>query len=106
MRRVGIFLGLYAAASLLDYWPVIVSDRVIVAKLQAKPFNVNIIQVYAPTSASSEEEMEHFSTNLDKAMRQCQSVRESKYNNGRLECKSKTGSLSGYSRSFWTGYKE
>ena len=70
-RGVGIFLGPRATASLLGYWQI--SNRVIIAKLQANPFNMNIIQVYAPTCASSEEELENFYDDLDKAMRQCRS---------------------------------
>ena len=40
---------------LLGYWM-----QVSIAKLQARPFNMNIIQVYALTCASSEEEWENF----------------------------------------------
>jgi len=32
---------------------------------------MNIIQIYAPTGASSEEELDNFYDDLDKAMRQC-----------------------------------
>lgn len=41
-----------------------VSDRVILLQLNAKPMNVNIIQAYAPTSSSTEEELEKFYTDL------------------------------------------
>ena len=40
-------------------------------KLFRKPFNLSIIQVYAPTSASSEEEIEAFYNDLDDAYKQC-----------------------------------
>jgi len=71
-RGVGVFLGPRATASLLGYWPI--SDRVIIAKLQARPFNMNIIQVTCSNimiCASSEEELDNFYDDLDKAMRQC-----------------------------------
>ena len=71
VRGVGIFLGPRVAASLLGYWPV--SDRVIIAKIKAQPFNMNIIQVYAPTSSSSDDDLETFYADMDKAMNQCQS---------------------------------
>ncbi|XP_044755090.1 craniofacial development protein 2-like [Coccinella septempunctata] len=34
-----------------------ISDRVAILKVNAKPFNMNIIQTYAPTSESSEQEL-------------------------------------------------
>ena len=42
-------------------------------KLQAKPFNIAIIQVYAPTSESSEDELATFYCDLDKAKKECKS---------------------------------
>jgi len=38
-------------------------------KLNAKPFNLNVIQVYAPTSASTEEELDDFYEESDKCKR-------------------------------------
>ena len=48
-----------------------ISDRIIIVKLFSKPFNLSIIEVYAPTSASSEEEIEAFYNDLDDAYKQC-----------------------------------
>ena len=48
-----------------------ISDRIIIVKLFSKPFNLSIIQVYAPTSASSEEEIETFYNDLDDTYKQC-----------------------------------
>ena len=36
------------------------NDRMISVHLQGKPFNINIIQVYAPTSNAEEAEVERF----------------------------------------------
>ena len=36
-------------------------------RIHGKPFNLLIIQVYAPTSASSEEEIEDFYSDLEDA---------------------------------------
>ena len=41
---------------ILGYWPV--SERNIMIKLKAKPFDISIIQTYAPTSTHSDEETE------------------------------------------------
>ena len=57
------------ANSVVGFWPV--SDRIALVKLKAKPFNINVIQVYAPTSASTEEELEEFYEELDKYKKEC-----------------------------------
>ena len=36
------------------------NDRMISARLQGKPFNITVIQVYAPTSNTEEAEVEGF----------------------------------------------
>jgi len=38
-------------------------------KLQATPVNINIVQVYAPTSTASEEEIDHFYEQLIEVVR-------------------------------------
>ena len=48
-----------------------ISDRIIIVKIFSIPFNLSIIQVYAPTSASSEEEIVAFYNDLDDAYKQC-----------------------------------
>ena len=68
-RGVGIFLSEDAAKSLKGYWAV--SDRVILVKLQGSPFDINIIQVYAPTADSEEEEIENFYDSVDSVIREC-----------------------------------
>ena len=36
------------------------NDRMISARLQGKPFNITVIQVYSPTTNAKEAEVEHF----------------------------------------------
>ena len=36
------------------------NDRIISVHFQGKPFNITLIQVYAPTSNAEEDEVEHF----------------------------------------------
>ena len=36
------------------------NDRMISVRFQGKPFNITVIQVYAPTSSAEEAEVEHF----------------------------------------------
>ena len=50
-----------------------ISDRVMMMKLKGLHFNINVIQVYAPTAQSEDEEIERFYDDLDNARRQCKS---------------------------------
>ena len=40
------------------------NDRMISVRLQGKPFNITVIQAYAPTSNAEEAEVEHFYEDL------------------------------------------
>lgn len=71
MSGVGILMKNEIVKSLIGFYPV--SDRVILAKLQGSPFNVAIIQVYAPTSASTDEDLKKFYSDLDAAKCLCRS---------------------------------
>ena len=64
---VGIILRNEVAKSLIGYWPI--SDRVVMVKLQAKPFNINMIQVYAPTQDYDDETIEEFYEQIQSAGR-------------------------------------
>ncbi|GFO27997.1 craniofacial development protein 2-like [Plakobranchus ocellatus] len=57
-RGVGFLFDVTTAKSLGSWCPI--SDRVIAAKLIAKPLNLGIIQVYAPTPDSEDVEVEKF----------------------------------------------
>lgn len=45
------------------------SDRIIMVQLQAKPINVNIIQIYAPTADKDDDEIEGFYEHLKSILR-------------------------------------
>ena len=47
-KGVGVLLSCEVANCLAGY--VSISDRVLMVKINAKPVNLNVIQVYAPTS--------------------------------------------------------
>ena len=53
-RGVGILLDEQRSKCLIGYWTI--SDRILLVKLKGKPFDISIIQVYAPTADKSEEE--------------------------------------------------
>ena len=52
-RGVGILLNEQAQKPVIGYLPTI--DRVVIIKSKAEQFEINVIQVYAPTSSSSDE---------------------------------------------------
>ncbi|GFN84654.1 craniofacial development protein 2-like protein [Plakobranchus ocellatus] len=49
------------------------SDRVLLVRIAGKPVDLNIIQVYAPTANSNDEDLDKFYNELDTAKTQCKS---------------------------------
>ena len=47
-----------------------ITERIALLKLNATPCNINIITAYAPTSESTEEEIDKFYTELDKTLKE------------------------------------
>ena len=66
---VGVLLNKHAEGCLAGFYAV--SERVILIRLKGKPFDVCIIQVYAPTCDYSDEEVEGFYGDVAKAKHQC-----------------------------------
>ena len=60
------------AKSLKGYWAT--SDRVRLKKLHARPFDINIIQVYAQIADSSDEQIDKLYDELEAAIGQCKSM--------------------------------
>lgn len=58
MRGVAILLRSPFKELISGYYAV--SDRILLTKLETKPFKTSIIQIYAPTRDSTEEEIEEF----------------------------------------------
>ncbi|CAF0805508.1 unnamed protein product [Adineta ricciae] len=66
MRGVGFLLSAQAKKALIGYNPI--SPRIISARFDATPFKITVIHVYAPTSASSEEDIEAFYSDIEKVI--------------------------------------
>ncbi|MCT5353407.1 hypothetical protein LZK34_32795 [Pseudomonas aeruginosa] len=62
---VGVILDKERSKSVMGFWAI--SERIVLVKLKGQPFNLSIIQVYAPTSEHTDEEMEAFYEDLEKA---------------------------------------
>ena len=68
---VAIMMNLSAKAALMEYKPV--SDRMIMARFKSHPFNITILQVYAPTSDADEEVTDKFYAQLQQCVDQINS---------------------------------
>ncbi|XP_063593176.1 craniofacial development protein 2-like [Penaeus indicus] len=66
-RGVGIIADSKTSKALLGYWAV--SDRILLARFK----DISIIQAYAPTTKSSDEDIDRFYAQLDQAYSQCKS---------------------------------
>ena len=65
---VGIMMKNAIAKSLIGHWPV--SNRCLLLKLNAAPFNINIVQIYAPaTKVNIEVEENQFYEQLERVMK-------------------------------------
>ncbi|KAL0852131.1 hypothetical protein ABMA28_000368 [Loxostege sticticalis] len=60
---VGFLIPIHQNNCVMGYEPV--SDRIISIKLKSSPMNLNIVQVYAPTSTESDEAIEKFYSELE-----------------------------------------
>ena len=65
---MGVLLTKQVAKSMVGFHAL--SDRILILKIANKTFNLVIIQVYAPTSTSSDEDIEQFYNDLDSAHKQ------------------------------------
>ena len=63
-RGVGFLVN--TTRSVLECNPI--SSKIIQIKIAAQPHNLDIIQIYAPTSSSTEEEIESFYDELEEAI--------------------------------------
>jgi len=67
MSGLAVWIHRKLTGVLMGYEPI--SDRVLVVRLMAKPRNITLIQVYGPTTAATDEEMETYPKQLNKSPR-------------------------------------
>jgi len=70
MHGVGFLLSKRAKDALLGYNPV--KTHMIVARFSGAPPNIAVLQVYAPTSESSEDDIEAFYRQLERTIENLQ----------------------------------
>ena len=69
---VGFLVKNSIVKSVLGFLPV--NERCLLLKLKGKPFNISIIQVYAPTTDHSEEELEEFYESVNSTIKEVKST--------------------------------
>lgn len=62
---------MYNPKSIKGWWGL--SEKVIVVKIERKPFDIGIVQVYTLMSTFTDEEKDNFYEDIDKAMKQLKS---------------------------------
>ena len=62
---VGVLINKQVSKSMRGFHAL--SDRILIVKIASKPLNLVIVQVYAPTSTSPEDEIGKFYDDLDAA---------------------------------------
>ena len=65
-RGVGVIMGQEAAKALMGFNPI--NDRIISVRLRGHPFNITILQAYAPTGTAPDEDIDMFYEQLDDAL--------------------------------------
>ena len=75
------------------------NDRMISVRLQGNPFNITVIQVYAPTSNAEEAEVEWFYENLQDLLER--TPKRCPFHYRGLECKSRGSRNTWSNRQIW-----
>jgi len=68
---VGMLLNKRVSKSYMAHYAI--SSRILIVKLHCKPFDMTLVQVYAPTSSSTLEEIDAFYNDLEDAYNHCKS---------------------------------
>ena len=76
------------------------NDRMISVRFQGKPFNITVIQVYAPTSNAEEAEVEQFCEDLQDRL-ELKPPKDVFFHYRGLECKSKKSTNIWNNRQIW-----
>ena len=88
LRRNGVALIVHKRVQNAVLGCSLKNDRMISLHFQGKPFNITVIQVYAPTTTAKEAEVEWFSGGIQDLLQLTQKNRCPFHHRG-LECKSR-----------------
>ena len=77
------------------------NDRMISVRFQGKPFNITVIQVYAPTNNAEEAEVERFYEDLQDLLELTPPQKRCPFHYRGLECKSRKSRNTWSNRQSW-----
>ena len=77
------------------------NERMVSVRFQGKPFNITVIQVYAPTSNAEEAEVEWFYEDLQDVL-ELTPKKRCPFHHRRLECKSRKSRNTWSNRQIWS----
>ena len=77
LRRNGVAIIVYKRLRNAVLGCNLKNDRLISVRFQGKPFNITVIQIYAPTSNAEEAEVEQFYEDLSSVQFNCSVVSDS-----------------------------
>ena len=78
------------------------NDRMISVRFQGKPFNITVIQAYAPTSDAKEAEVEWFYEDLQDLLELTPKKKRCPFHYRGLECKSRKSRNTWNNRQVWS----
>ena len=100
LRRSGVTVIVNKRACNIVLWCNLENDRMISVHFQGKPFNITMIQVYAPTTNVKEAEVEWFYEDLQDLLELTHKKRCHIHHKG-LECKSRKSRNTWSNRQIW-----
>ena len=101
LRRNGVTIIVNKRACNIVLWCNLKNDRMISVHFQGKPFNITMIQVYAPTTNVKEAEVEWFYEHLQDLLELTHTKRCPIHHMG-LECKSRKSRNTWSNRQIWS----
>ena len=99
LRRTGVVLIVDKRVWNTVLWYNLKHDRMISVHFQRKPFNITVIQVYAPTTIAKEAEVEQFYEDLQVFLELTQ--KRCPFHHRGLECKSRKSRDTWSNRQVW-----
>ena len=97
LRRNGVAISQQKSTKCIT-WVQFKNDRMICVHFQGKPFNISVIQVYAPTSNAEEAEVEQFYEDLQGLL---EHQKRCLFHHRGLKCKSRNSTYTWSKRQIW-----
>ena len=100
LRRNGVAIMVNKKSPKCSIWMQSQNQGMISVHFQGKPFNITVVQVYAPTSNAKEAEVEQFYEDLQDLL-ELNTQKRCPFHYRRLECKSRRSRNTWSNRQIW-----